>query len=593
MSLVNRIAFTAALAAAASGCADLPTDSGTPSEAPPPLAHAASAGHGPVSRFELQATANGSFVPGTPVNIHIRLEAKLASRNAEVVLTLPELEFLRAAGKDRRYEVPIGTPIPIHSRWTGAMSSGRVRTHSSPVVFPEPGYYRAIVSGFDSGAETEAGGREVHNQTVQEIWLLIDHKGGRVTADYDPSVIPTEYLSQPGPFRPRRQKSAGVSKASATDLGALSSASTMQGDTEYYQFFYYRTGDGVSTAVTVPDAGVIQQNYAWDYGEPRGYGSASTRTDLQGRFSVACPTYSSAQWGDDWYDLQIQLINAKIHMNRGHFTYPGEDTSTCGYSSPTSPYQIYAPHSVEARVFREISITAKAAESFFGRSRGQVNVDADALGNRYDKYIDEVNLEAAHVWGKSGVRLIAHEYGHAYHEKALGGIPRYINISCWDHYPYETAFEDPSCAFSEGFAHYLAAVTRKDAGQRFEMVEQDAGPASGVDGSRMERYVAAFLYDLTDSDTHEPFDNVSFPGSYLADVIATCNVNVDGVFERNRAIIDVIFCLERQVDPAVTGSSTYFTGLQHPFDFRVSATLPSSWNRQAIRTLWLKVLYNQ
>lgn len=85
---------------------------------------------------------------------------------------------------------------------------------------------------------------------------------------------------------------------------------------------------------------------------------------------------------------------------------------------------------------------------------------------------------------------------------------------------------------------------------------------------------------------------MDYPGSYVADIVETCQVYRDGYWRRANGVDHLVYCFERAVDPDVTGSATYFdTRDSDPIDQSESADEPAAWNRGDIRTLWLWDLY--
>jgi hypothetical protein len=247
-----------------------------------------------------------------------------------------------------------------------------------------------------------------------------------------------------------------------------------------------------------------------------------------------------------------------------------------------------------------------------------VRLDPNAGNSSYSPSADEITIrstgDADHVWGPLGIFVAAHEYGHAVHERALGGnvaggqcpSPHYIDGA-----------HNLQCAYSEGFANFHAVATRRadlrNEGESDWAIEQNfnypgwvyehGSPVSpSTDGSIIEGAVAAFLYDLVDAPDwpDSPFntadgddDSVTFPGSYLADIIRTCNVLYSS-WTRADGIDHLIYCLEQQVDPAVTGSQMYFpTRSSDPFNQTEAAAEPPGWSVAVIRALWTRNLYGQ
>src|SRR5206468_1056515 len=153
-----------------------------------------------------------------------------------------------------------------------------------------------------------------------------------------------------------------------------------------------------------------------------------------------------------------------------------------------------------------------------------------------------------HVWGSFGIFTAAHEYGHAYHNRAIEDWRTY---SCTGDQHTWTETDNLSCAFVEGFADFFAmwlegdrlvtAPFGADCGLESNLDSCPSGgrtnPPPNGDGVRVEAAVAAFLYDLVDGDTElddamnaagppEAFDDATYPASWLADVIQYCKVTM-------------------------------------------------------------------
>lgn len=213
----------------------------------------------------------------------------------------------------------------------------------------------------------------------------------------------------------------------------------------------------------------------------------------------------------------------------------------------------------------------------------------------------KTNASPSHVWGDWGILAAAHEYGHAVHEKALGGIPNY---SCPDHI-IDGAY-NLACAMAEGSANYHGAAVRGDLASylyrtRFEQNYYYPGCVysgttctdTSYDGSIIEGAVAAFLYDLTDP-ANEAADSVEYPGSYVAAIVSTCewyNPALEDWYGAN-GVDHYVYCLENQVDTLY--ASPYFTTRgSPPLYMRESATEPNGWDPTDIRILWLYDLFVQ
>lgn len=102
--------------------------------------------------------------------------------------------------------------------------------------------------------------------------------------------------------------------------------------------------------------------------------------------------------------------------------------------------------------------------------------------------------------------------------------------------------------------------------------------------------VAAFLFDLTDP-ANVPHDAVSYPGSYIRDIVKTCYGKFDGIWKRAYSVEHLIYCFGQNVDGNV--ASTYFPYVAHPAEQIESASEPGGWSASAIRSLWLQNLFGQ
>ena len=121
------------------------------------------------------------------------------------------------------------------------------------------------------------------------------------------------------------------------------------------------------------------------------------------------------------------------------------------------------------------------------------------------------------------------------------------------------------------------------------LAELESNIFLGGDGSIDEGQVAAFLYDLTDENISEPHDNLIIDGADLAEVMGPCKVR-QGSWRRPDGIDHLIWCLENQVDSAITGGNDYFTEREnHPTHENES---DHSWDEDDVRTSWLKNLYD-
>lgn len=212
--------------------------------------------------------------------------------------------------------------------------------------------------------------------------------------------------------------------------------------------------------------------------------------------------------------------------------------------------------------------------------------------------------------------LVAHEYGHAYHYRALGGMPRGKCVS--PHY-FDGA-DNHKCAYTEGFASFAAAVTvslsygdyyglSATSDYNYNRVVVNGGypgdpsharsgrESYSDDGSVIEGAFAAFMWDLYDpagspGEGGESFDQTSYPLTYVADVMRSCQYVVDGTSRPEDGTDRLITCFQRQRVPH--GPSFFrlrYDYGDHVYSFTESAVEPTGWNRSNIVNLWRNTFY--
>lgn len=136
----------------------------------------------------------------------------------------------------------------------------------------------------------------------------------------------------------------------------------------------------------------------------------------------------------------------------------------------------------------------------------------------------------------------------------------------------------------------FATATLGNAADYFGIETADTRISSSEDGAMIEAGVAGFLHDITDAANEAKDPLSSYPYSYVGAVVKTCSV--DSL--KPSGVDHLIFCLERQIDPDVTNSSVYFPNRSSfPSTYSESATEPSTWSWNDLRTNWTWILYNE
>lgn len=569
-----------------------------------------------VSRFAVDVQVNGALRPGTPVTVTAVARANLPTREAELRIAFPELEVLRRG--NGKFTVPTGVALPAAARQKAGLARGQSGRVVASAVLPGPGYYRVVATAQQKSDEPliEAG-RHVQETVHRELWILVDEKGGRVTDTFDPSLLPENAVKAPGPLRllkKRPEARAGqaprhTGKSAPEAAPASTGDVTIQSDgSGYYTWHYtfYNQDTGVYEPVAYAEAIIDYYRYD-DNWQPYVYYTGWSSTDANGYISHECGN-PNGYYYDEWYDGAVYARNGQVNLNQIIGGISG-DYNWC----ESATYEVTVP-GVTGQVYSRMTENMQRSTNFLGYSRPRINITLDPnasnsfyTGGSTDRITMKTTSGADHVWGAWGQFVMAHELGHAVHEKALNG--NVAGGNCPSPHFLDGA-HNMACAYSEGFGNFLAASIRSsEIGYYYSYFQYNYGypgytysgstiTGTSTDGAIIESAVAAFFLDLTDSDW-ESHDQTTYPGSYLAQVIRTCEVyrrvSWISAWFRASGVDHLIYCLENQVDPAVTGSSVYFpTRSTDPTQQRESATEPAGlWNRWAIRALWQRNLYGQ
>jgi len=196
----------------------------------------------------------------------------------------------------------------------------------------------------------------------------------------------------------------------------------------------------------------------------------------------------------------------------------------------------------------------------------------------------------------SSDRIAAHEYTHALHHKAMGGI--WETDNCSRHFYHRPS--SYTCAFSEGLAQYGSWVgAPHDWPYPLETIPDTLRGLPTTPKPKVEGHVAALFNDLIDGVTgglpgnpienDEPEDKTHYHPHYVMKVFATCEVKhphpIFGDWKKRDDVSDFVWCLENRVNDSI--HEEIFPGIETPHDAREEAIEPSDWNADNIRSTWL------
>jgi len=546
-----------------------------------------------VPRYSLDLEVKGNIELGTPVQIITRAKVNLPTRGqTELKLGMPEITAMTNAidkhGNASKIEIAIGKPLHAKLEKASNLDKGQSIQKKANVTINEAGYYSiyAIVKTDENDENLLIDGKPVKNSVFKQLWLWIGKNGlVRITGEFDPDLFPENYRTQPGPLTLISEENRLSYKFSGENINAKTGANTTASSSTITVVATYVHP---VTGAIVPLPGAKADIILIDEFSGQEVGGGSSVTDSQGRVDIGC---SSSQGFS--YRVEIFTENSDVDIHDDLLAFPSNKTATTrGDYSDCGDTDGARGRTSISHVFAVASPVVENSQSFFQKSRGpnEFRITPNGSNSFYSRAKDKIyivdNNEVSHIGGASGDFVVAHEYGHAFHEKGLGGneggncpSPHYLDGA-----------HNLTCAFSEGFADYHAVVTVNNVFR--SAIESNfyypatRGDGDRNDGSIIEGAVAAFLFDITDG-SNEAHDTIDLPGQYVADIYETCEV-FNSNWRRANGIDHLIACFESRL-PDYT--QFFKSRTPTPTNFRESATEPSGWNQAAINQLWRTNLY--
>jgi hypothetical protein len=535
-----------------------------------------------MDRFGVEVRAAGAFRPGEPVQITVVSRANLRTSDAEIRLVLPEVAAARESSWERP-RLPVDRPATPELSERAAMARGQTITRTVSVTVPRPGYYQVVATTAQRSEreddEPPASGND-QNVAHDEIWLWIAESGGRATDRFDPSLFPAGTWQVPGPLSPTSgprpgagaETSAGPRPArSAT--GPSPSHSGYAGYVDSHAMYHNNDTGGLAPIRNARAEYTIMDRLG------RFIRTEVKTTDAGGLSWVAC--YSDAN-GHGRYRYRVLLDNERVGMELPEvINLEGDFATDCGVAFTDQVPSTQSLGKERAHVYSNLDKGIRNGDAFFGIQRAKilVRLDPNASYSTYDwngsdRLIIDTQPNTGYgdqVWGPYGAFVQAHEYGHAYHETALGGVKRYYTGACPS--PHDMWRQTThACAIAEGFPDYYSVVVLGSAtgymltdienGRYSPSSTNEWGFRPGDNGSIIEGAFASFLYDITDP-ANETHDQTAYPGRYVADIIRTCEV-YSGAWRLNTGSDHVTYCfLGTITDTTAFGRSPAPTSLRH------------------------------
>jgi hypothetical protein len=531
------------------------------------------------SRFGVEVRASGSFRPGQPIQITVQGKANLRTTDAEVRLVLPEVAALRAGG-GQRMKLEVGEAPEPELLVRQGMGRGQSLTRTVNVTIDRPGYYQVVASVMQrssDAADEQPASREPASDVAHDmIWLWIADSGGAATDDFQAARFPAGYHVVPGPLTPETEAIPGTGeRAAGTGTGTRPSVRASHAPIAGWVDTHaaYINPDAGSTPTPIPNA----RYEFYIYTASGTY--VETRTGTTGSDGLAyTQCYRDAAGTYGTFRFRVFLDNERLVMNVPMaIDVTGYFSTQCGtiFTAQTST----EAQRMSAHVYANLDRDIRYGDSFFGTQRSRITVrvepaaystyDWNSTGNLIIDTSTDATYPTSQVWGTYGQFVQAHEYGHAFHDAALGGAKRYY--SCPNPHSI-SASTTLACALAEGFPDYYAVtVAGSRTGSWLTNIENGAysPTTANTNGAIIEGAVASFLYDMTDA-ANETHDQTAYSGLYVADVVRTCEVYTTA-WQLNTGVDHLVYCFMNSItDSSLFGRSPV------PTSVREAATEPEA-----------------
>lgn len=541
--------------------------------------------------FGIEFDVNQTLKPNEPILVDVTYTANFATDQADLRITLPEVESAKLSAWDNEFKPSVGVQFPAKLEVSRAFSQGDQISQSTAFVVEAPGIYRVHATARSGKIDPDETDQRAQPVAHGVMWLLVDEDGGRVLGGtFDAEAVPKGFRRHPGPFV---EIDTGEAKPDQTGqmLASSQQQASCSSSVVCFQAYYY--DHDLWTHQWVPGIGYSYSIFHELVSSPiHGSGHANSI----GRFDAQCPSIGADASGS------LNFNGPRMEILPASYVSFDFDRTDCGDFVP-----LYAP-SNPGRLWTSMWYTIDRSRNRFP-SRGQVEIyfnhpdssDEACLYARGPDRIEIVsNTTRDCLWHYFGTWVVAHEYGHALHHAKMGGLPDPGN-TCSPHGPgMETSL---ACAYLEGFANFHGVVARTTTYDGFPVAWPDGLPVTwvdietnefhdtGDDGSIDEGEVASFFFDLWDEGS-ETGDNFNISGFDLAEVMDDCRVRYNGAYWSDPAGIDhLIWCLEAGVDEDITDD--YFTTRPSSYNQDGQNQSGHSWDANDIRRLWLLNLYGE
>ncbi len=516
-------------------------------------------------RLAIEIVAVGAVLPDLPVTLRLEGRAIEDISGGEVTVTLPTQAAMAHSGSGKRLSYPPNAKLPVVARWTlPAMTADDVWIKEFAVGTVEAGTYHVAVQADTRGPRNSP---YILDDVYRKAWMFVMEGGGTLRGTLDALAFPSRTAPVPGPFRPKAPYRANQT-GQATASGALTAS---YGSSVQVKVLYNERGlhlrPAVGATIWANTASVEDPDYITG-------ATQSYTVPTSGIVRFRCPA-------EGYYLAGGGNLPATSEVGSGSFLGYWEATAD---DCNTSMQVVGTDHTYMP--WSNLKEAIPRIDSGFGgyfKARQSWGTDMGHGGRSYYLQTSDRIVFGPYSFGSKFTA--AHEYGHALHHKALGGLWD-TEYACRTHELWEES--GYRCAFQEGLADYAGKIGSRDPHPSYNF---ESPPTDGSDREPLtEGYVAALFWDLIDS-VSDGDDDTNYSAYYVMTVFRTCKVRRRNEFGIVRThdrenISDFVWCLENRVNRTVHNNE--FRGIRAPESAGEGATEPRDWNANDIRDTWLQ-----
>lgn len=540
---------------------------------------------------------------GTPVTLEVSADVNMQTTRAHAELEVPAIAQIAYRSTHGMRSVARRNP-GVQLSWRGAAQQGpgQVRRAVS-VTFPVPGLYYVRASLTSDDPEIDAGGMVQNTAATKVVWVNVTTTGGQVihslaelqgfrktNTTHDPVL---QYAAAPSAAVGLSAQPALIPICDPTDPTCDPPPPPGPASTQFAgTLVYYNARVGYSVPLPGATIGIF---------DTRGTGFNSvTQTDADGNFTLTCPPayergYLQIAASSVNSDVKVLVTNRPSMPQADLGYWPDQANASVDWCGTyTGDYPVGAPSQAEA--FDNTSQTVTRSRQVFAVTRDPIGVNfvdgpQDYTLANYSPPTDSITIHEGYAIGSYGLFVAAHEYGHAVHEKKLGGIvitpANASEYSCANHsYTLVTNYQ---CALREGVADYQAVAlwgatlgdTLYPEFNNGDFAGPPVGTGFGPTGPRTEGAIASTLLHMGDGTGSRTVyrsgygylyysDNVALTHATVAAAIRDCSVTrSDNVLVRADGIDYLTYCLEK---PASYNSACVYSVTGSPTTASASST---------------------